>query len=270
MGYGGVTMESNRLKGVLIGAGNLAWSLAQALEKYVDFSQVYSHTPEHAADLAAIIGAEPVVDLKAIDTTAQIYIIAVADHSLPDVVEALPPVPDAIWAHTSGGIDMDVLGRLGRNIGVFYPLQTFSRGKTVDMSHVPFFIEASNAATETALMHLAGKLSDNVNRADSRVRSTLHIAGVLTCNFVNSLWSTASKLLAADGLDMNAVWPLIEETLAKAKARGPENSQTGPARRADYDVMRMHMSKLPPEDAEIYRLMSNKILNSYYDEPNQL
>lgn len=257
-----------RLRGVMIGAGNVAWTLGQALSGSggVDFCQVYAPTAAHARELAALIGAQPVTDAACIVHDADLYLISVADHAFPTLVPALPRVEDAVWAHTSGGVDATVLSPLGPNYGVFYPLQTFSRGTVVDLADVPFFIEGSNPRTTDELMRLARGLSGNVREADSRQRAVLHIAGVLTCNFVNHLWDTASGLLQRDGLDLSVVAPLIAETLDKAMRLGPHEAQTGPARRGDEAVIRRHMSMLDPDDAQLYGLMSQRIMKSFENE----
>lgn len=254
------------MRGVMIGAGNVAWTLAQALGGSVDFVQVYAPTLEHASSLASIIGAEAINDVSQMADDADFYLISVADHALASLVDVLPRVPDALWAHTSGGVDASVLSPLSDNYGVFYPLQTFSRGALVDLADVPFFIEGSTETAREQLLRLARDVSNNVREADSRLRGILHIAGVLTCNFVNHLWDTASDLLVQNGMDLSVVRPLIEETLEKAMRLGPHKAQTGPARRGDTDVIARHMSMIPPEDALLYEMLSQRIMKAYSNE----
>ncbi|MCM1110809.1 MAG: DUF2520 domain-containing protein [Clostridium sp.] len=267
-----MTADENQRRptAVMVGAGNLAWSLSQALSAAVDFRQVWAPTLGHAADLARLLGAEPLADISGMTDSADFYLVAVADNAYPEIVGRLPRTPGAVWAHTSGGIEASVLSPLSDNYGVFYPLQTFSRGKLVDCREVPIFIEGSNRRTTDFLTALARSVSDNVREADSRRRRVLHIAGVLTCNFVNHIWTTADTLLSKEGYDMSVVWPLIRETLDKAAQVGPEKAQTGPARRGDIDVMRSHMAELQADDAELYRTISKRILKHYGYEPDTL
>lgn len=258
------------MNAVMIGAGNVAWTLAQALSHYISFRQVYSPTLENAVRLAEFIDAEPIDQVNLISTDCDFYLIAVADHALPSLVESLPRVENALWAHTSGGVDLTVLSHLGNNVGVFYPLQTFRRGKLIELRDVPFFIEGNTPEAEEKLLQMASLLSDKVSIADSEKRRILHIAGVLTCNFVNNLWATADSLLQDIGSDISVVYPLIDETLAKAKAVTPYEAQTGPARRGDLDVIRSHMESLSEEDAQMYEMMSKRILKNYGYEPDSL
>ena len=59
--------------------------------------------------------------------------------------------------------------------------------------------------------------------------------------------------------------PLIAETLNKSLELGPENSQTGPAKRGDLELLDKHMEllKSDPPVAEIYKLVSQHIIDSY-------
>ena len=59
--------------------------------------------------------------------------------------------------------------------------------------------------------------------------------------------------------------PLIAETLNKSLELGPENSQTGPAKRGDLELLDKHMEllKSDPHVAEIYKLVSQHIIDSY-------
>ena len=134
-----------KMTAVLIGAGNVASSLGPALEKSgaVEIRQVYSRNKVNADELASKLhNAEGLNDLSAIVRDADIYIMSVTDDAIARIVPHLP-VNDSVWMHTSGGIGMDALSRLSSNVGVLYPLQTFTKGVDIDFSKVPFFIEGS-------------------------------------------------------------------------------------------------------------------------------
>lgn len=250
-----------------IGAGGVAWSLAQALSRFLKTGQVYSRDIANARRLTDIVGGEPVDTPEQITPGRQLYIVALADHAAADVIARLTPSPQSVWALTSGTLPMQMLAGLSDNFGVFYPLQTFSRGLTVDYSDVPVFVEGSTPFAKDFLLQLAGKITSRASEADASRRKKLHIAGVLTCNFVNHLWDTADALLQKEGLGIDVVRPLIEQSLAKIATITPHDAQTGPARRADLAVMRSHIDALPDDDLrQLYHYMSNRILKSYYPE----
>ena len=60
----------------------------------------------------------------------------------------------------------------------------------------------------------------------------------------------------------------VEECMRKMEATGdPAAVQTGPARRNDKGVMDGHTRLLSPEHSELYRTVSEKIINRYH--PNE-
>ncbi|MDE5555018.1 MAG: DUF2520 domain-containing protein, partial [Muribaculaceae bacterium] len=196
------------------------------------------------------------------ETDADLYIIAVADAAVTPIAESMPPVSGLV-AHTSGSVPLDALAPASSRTAVLYPLQTFTREASVRLDEVPFFTEASDPETLATIDCFAHRLSPKVFHADSARRKTLHIAGVLSCNFVNYLWDCTAQVLAADGYDFSVVEPLIRATLDKAVALGPRASQTGPAMRCDVEVMRQHIARLEPDMAKLYRDLTNLILKTH-------
>jgi predicted short-subunit dehydrogenase-like oxidoreductase (DUF2520 family) len=149
--------------------------------------------------------------------------------------------------------------------GVFYPLQTFSRQKAVNVSEIPFFIEGSDDEVTTLLMSLAERLTDKVYKADSKQRATLHIAAVFACNFANHLWGISADILAQSGYSFDVFKPLLQETLRKAFEMGPTAAQTGPAKRGDMNVINGHLAKLDGDRHELYELITKMILNNNHE-----
>ena len=256
-------MMSAPLPTVIIGSGNVASALAPALEQagIIDVKAVYSPTPAHAAALAAKLShAKAVSHVSQVPADAAFYLFAVRDSAISTLATELPPVPQAIVAHTSGGVDASALAPLSPHFGVFYPLQTFSLDVAVNIAEVPFFIEASDAATLRSLRSIAEAISTKVYEASSATRSRLHAAAVFACNFTNHMWAIADDILRREtGTDISVLAPLLTETLRKAAIVSPASAQTGPAIRADLPVMQRHLDMLTPREADIYTLLSRDI-----------
>lgn len=246
---------------VFIGSGNVATHLARALDKVADVTQVVSANPGHARRLASELSHCRATELHDIDTAADFYIIAVNDDAIARVSASMPAV-SGIVAHTSGSTPMQAIATRCSGHGVFYPLQTFSRGSVVDVGSVPFFIEGSDAGTAGRLTGLASLISRHVYAADSGQRATLHIAAVFASNFFNHLLVEAQTILGRDGYPIEVLHPLLQATLDKAMAIGPENAQTGPAARGDLNVIASHMARLSGTSREIYNLMSRAIADA--------
>lgn len=250
----------------IIGAGGVAWSLAQSLAEIMCVDCVFSRSIENARRLADLTGSMAVDSPEEIRTDSSLYIVALADNVAADIIRRIPKVPEAVWVITSGTLSPMILAGKSPFYGVFYPLQTFSRGQRVSLADVPFFIEGSTPRVAERLMTLARCFSDSVYYADSSLRCKLHVAGVISCNFVNHLWHTADCILRQEGLSLDVVRPLISQSLGKLSSFSPYEAQTGPARRGDMKVMKTHMAELGPEDAKLYRLLSNRILHTYFSD----
>ncbi|MBN2638832.1 MAG: DUF2520 domain-containing protein [Bacteroidales bacterium] len=245
---------------VLIGSGNVATHLAQALKQQnIAVVQVFSPNPAHAARLAHTIGTRAVSDINIIDRSADLYLISISDDQIENVSDLLPEIK-GIVAHTSGITALEALNK-HRNSGVFYPLQTFSKNRTVDLNTVPFCIEASDPETSEALTGLAKKLSSKVYPVSTEKRKQLHLAAVLVNNFPTYLYQKAMDLLNENDLDFDMLRPLITETGAKIMEMNPAAAQTGPARRGDQKTINIHKELLQhhPEILAVYELISNQI-----------
>lgn len=254
-------MKSTHYKIVLIGAGNVATHLALAFQKSGQVViQVYSKQFENAVGLAKKLNCGYTDSLKAIDKTADIYIIAVKDDAVAEVAEQLK-LRGKIVAHTSGSVEMAVLKSSSSNYGVFYPLQTFSKSNKVNMRAVPLCLEASNSATLKTLSTLAECISNNVQRINSEQRRTIHLAAVFACNFSNHMYAIAETILKSNSLSLDILKPLIEETAKKIQHASPVEMQTGPAVRNDKKTMDSHLQLLGErkEYKKLYQLISKSI-----------
>ena len=258
--------EKSLHKIVLIGAGNLATNLGKVLvSKGYSVVQVYSRTEESAKNLATTLSAAYTTSLDEVRKDATLYIVSLKDSAL---IELLPEIvadkQDSFFVHTAGSISMDIWKGYVKHYGVFYPMQTFSKGVDVSMDCVPMFVEGSNPATEQFIRSLAESITKNVSHADSELRKRLHCAAVFACNFTNHLWSVADNILRQQAsLDITYLEPLLKETLRKAMTVAPALAQTGPARRGDTAVMERHKAMLSPEDAALYDYLSKRIMKQY-------
>jgi predicted short-subunit dehydrogenase-like oxidoreductase (DUF2520 family) len=246
----------------VIGSGNVAEALALNIAGAwgVELVEVVARNAERGEAIAMAAGCD-FVEMGDEVAQADLYIIAVSDRAVAEVAEAMELSEEAIVVHTAGSVELSTLGR-GRR-GVFYPFQTFTAGRAIDLSDVPIFIEGSDEATTAALEAFAEQLSSKVYRADSHRRREIHLSGVWACNFVNALYGVAADVLhEREGLSFEVLQPLILETAHKAaEAVHPAAVQTGPARRGDNEVMARHEAMLTdkPELQEIYRLISEEI-----------
>lgn len=261
---------------VFIGAGRLASNVAPSLKQAGhNILQVYSRTLTSAENLAAEVGAEAITDLSDVKGGADVYIFAVTDSSLPALAEGVGAslrrqnvaADSYAFLHTAGSVSMSVFTDCAAHYGVFYPMQTFSKGRRVSLFEVPFFIEGNDDHTMQTAQSLAQTVSSKVYALSSEGRKHLHLAAVFACNFANHCYQLSAELLEKHHIPFEVMLPLIDETAAKVHSLPPVEAQTGPAVRFDRGVMQAQLQLLADSDfhARIYDLMSQSIHHSYQE-----
>lgn len=188
----------------------------------------------------------------------QLTILCVPDDRITNLVTELPNRP---LAYTSGSVRLDQLP--AGNLGVFYPLQSFSKNREIDLENVPFFIEAREHELGENLYELANKLSSYVGYADSEKRRHMHIAAVWINNFTNHMVYQAELYAENHSIDPEIFKPLLKETLSKLESMSAFEAQTGPARRGDKEVLRLHTQAQSGISKEMYQIISRSILETY-------
>jgi predicted short-subunit dehydrogenase-like oxidoreductase (DUF2520 family) len=258
-----IEKDIKKLSIAFLGAGNLAVNLAQSLYRNgFEIVQVYSRTEESARSLADKVKSEWVTDLKKVTSKASLYIVSLKDSAF---MELLPQIVEgkngALLVHTAGSIHIRIWEGKTDRYGVFYPMQTFSKRREVNVKEIPFFIEAARKEDAELLKAIASVLSDSVFEADSLQRKNLHLAAVFACNFTNHIYVLAADLLKKYDLPFEVMLPLIDETARKAHELPLLEAQTGPAIRYDEHVIREQLEMLSDEPAmkEIYRVLSENI-----------
>ncbi len=246
-----------------IGSGNVATHLAKNFFRngFV-ITEIYSKSLEKATLLASETKSIACNNIKNISDVSDVYIICIKDDFIPEIVQNFP-FKNKLIVHTSGSISIDDLKGFD-NYGIFYPLQTFSKEKEVNIFEVPFCIEANTKINEHKLIELGEALSENVYLINSEQRKKLHLAAVFACNFTNYMYQIANDITRKSDIDFDILKPLILETAKKIQKNTPKSMQTGPAKRKDEAVIKKHLELLTdfPEVQEIYRLITKNIIKN--------
>lgn len=246
---------------VFIGAGKLATNLSLALKgKGFSIQQVYSRTTASARFLAKKIDAGYTTNVKNIISDADIYFVALTDAAFETV---LPEINfnNGLIVHCSGSIPLSALKERSDNIGVLYPLQTFSKQRELNFKEIPIFIESDKKENVALLKKIARELSDEVVFMNSEKRKILHISAVFACNFVNHMYVAANELLQSKNIPFEVLYPLLKQTTRKVKHLTPVDAQTGPAIRYDENIIYDHLEQLQGiyDFRELYKNISKSI-----------
>ena len=196
-------------------------------------------------------------DFKNIEK-ADVYVICVSDSSIHEVSKTLN-LHNQLIVHTSGINHFNILCDNNRR-GVFYPLQTFTKGNETHELEIPMCIESEYNEDIKLLIDLCKYLNLKYYQVDYEKRKILHLAAVFSNNFSNHLYSIAYKITKNNNIDFDILKPLIQETANKILLLEPAKAQTGPARRDDMVTINNHLKLLKNDDyRNIYKTFTQLI-----------
>ncbi len=245
---------------VIIGTGNTATVLGRLLKKSGHrIVQVYGRNAVAASELAYKLDTESTNYWSVVNREADIYIIAVSDIAMEEVLHELQ-LPQKTIVHTAASVSKDIFKPDFRHYGVFYPLQSLKK-ETAHLPDTPIIIDASDTQTLELLTALAESISDIVVTADDEQRLKLHLAAVLCNNFVNHLYVLVEDYCKMEGIDFRLLVPLIKETAERVATNPASKLQTGPALRKDTQTINKHLALLEnyPRIKQFYELFTSSI-----------
>lgn len=255
-------MQNTIHKISIVGHGNVGHHLAIELSKAgIMVTHIGARNQSNAQNLAQIIEAE-ICSIENLPLD-QPVLLCVPDDEIKTVLRLINKSISV--AYTSGSVHLKDLPQR-ENLGVFYPLQTFTTTRTPNMAEVPFFIESTTRLFQDQLVQLAGSISDRVNLATSEERKKMHVVAVMVNNFTNHILYNANKYSDENKIDFNHFLPLLSETVNKLEYDSPYDAQTGPARRGDNQTIQNHIEMLNGKTKEIYILLSESIKQTYSKE----
>lgn len=246
---------------VLLGAGNVASHLYNVFSKAenVSVSQWYNRT---FASISSYANEVDLTDNLSELKEADIYIIAVSDDSIAQLSQELP-FKNRFVAHTSGSVAMHDLDKKNE-IGVFYPLQTFSKEAEIDFTEVPICVEVYEKENLQLLKDLAKAVGCKPHKITTEQRQTLHVAAVFVNNFTNQLYRIGHEICETKNIEFEILHPLIEETAKKIQNMSPFMAQTGPAKRNDKKTIKRQLKLIEKDEHEaIYKLLTSSIKKTH-------
>ena len=246
------------IKITIIGYGNVAQHLIHAFQKSDDISiqQVFARNAEQNLhqnpELNFVSNWDQLIP-------ADVFIIAVSDDSIAEVSAHLL-LKNQLVVHTSGSVALEQISSQNRR-GVFYPLQTFTKGKTVDFKAIPICIETEFSADLEILKKLAQAISEKMHIINSQQRRALHVAAVFVNNFTNHMYTLGSEICQENQVPFSILESLIAETASKITTLTPVEAQTGPAKRNDQQTISTHLDFLKGNEIRqnIYQILTQSI-----------
>lgn len=236
-----------------IGAGTVGTALATRLSsKGYRVVAVASRSQTSAANLAQAIGGCQVLDNQGVADAAELVFITTPDDAIAPVVSQIKWRVGQSVVHCSGADSTDILEparKLGAQVGVFHPLQTFASVKQAieNMPGSTFSIEAEEPLLNI-LKEMANALGGHwvVLKASDKV--IYHAAAVIACNYLVTLVKLATDLWQTFTIPPHqatqALMPLLRGTLNNIESVGIPRCLTGPIARGDSGTIRKHINAL--------------------------
>lgn len=168
----------------MIGTGNVATVLSgMLLQAGHRIVQVLGRNAEAVQTLADKCDAEGTTNFSSFQQNVPLYIIAVSDAAIPQVLAQLPPLK-GLLVHTAGSVSMQVLAAVSPNHGILYPLQSL-RKEAPPTAPVPLLTDAATPDDLALLDDVARSLSPITGHANDEQRLWLHLAAIFANNFTN-------------------------------------------------------------------------------------
>lgn len=185
--------------------------------------------------------------------------LCVPDSVVIDLIEEIPDT--CIPIICSGAVHIPDDKK--KSIGVWYPLYSFKKGQKVDWEKVPVFCEANHKEVEDTLQSLNGILGKTAFWVDSVSRSKFHLGAVFANNFTNALLMATEEVLSDYTKDdvLNALYPIIKQTITRWEKGRAKQYQTGPAVRRDKKTIDFHLEMMNnyTDEKNLYILMTEYI-----------
>jgi predicted short-subunit dehydrogenase-like oxidoreductase (DUF2520 family) len=247
-----------------IGAGRLTQALAPALARAG--YRVLLPLPlgegsgEGKNQQAMPHAARPKADQQRIVDESDLVFLAVPDSAIQDVATGLTwPQGTAAAIHASGAFGLELLAAAPLR-GAFHPLQTLPGGEA-SFDGITIAIEASTPELTCALEAMALQLDAKPLTLPPGARPLYHASAALASNYLVGLLSEAATLWQGFGLTreegLQALLPLVEQTVQNLKSKTPEQALTGPLARGDAATIRKHLQALPSaRQRNLYRQLA--------------
>ena len=216
--------------------------------------------------LDLVPGAHAVPTVAAIADDVDLVFVTVPDDVIADVAARLRLYAGQAVVHTSGALDSRVLEparAAGTHIGSFHPMVAFASQEAAltALPHATIALEG-----DEELVELLGRLASDIGAQPVRLpptgKAAYHAAAVLAAGGVTAVLDTIREIAAVMGLDeagaLRIYLPLLEQTVANARALGVAAALTGPATRGDAGTVAAHLGALAsgaPGALPVYRAL---------------
>lgn len=249
---------------VMIGAGNIAHVLGRELVRSGHRIQtIWNRNSNKAKILAEELGASYATSLDQIPKDADLYVLAVTDTAISELVSAIK-IERGILVHTAGSVSIKFLSAAASRYGVIWPMKMI-RSNMKQLGSCTIIVDGESADTMEQLQQIVRPFAERVATANDQMRMKMHLIAAITSNFSNHIYHLAADYCDKEDIDFSLFYPIIETTAVQIQTNNPADVQAGPAFRGDKITIEKHRSLLTdtPFLLRIYDEISKSILEKF-------
>lgn len=246
----------------IIGTGNIAWFLGNRLVTGRHHCiGVYGRNAEATTSLAEALLADKHGRINEIrDGDADICFMAVSDAAIPQIAGKLS-LKKTMLVHTAGALDLESIKSAAKDRAVFWPVYSILKNNQPTHRNIPCAWEASSDKAARYIQSMGHAVSDILFEAKYEQRKWLHLAAVMSNNFITHLIAICEQICADNNLPFSTLSPIIDQTFSRIKSSSAQNVQTGPAIRHDTNTIVEQIALLSnhPQWQSVYEAMTKSI-----------
>ncbi len=226
----------------IIGLGKVGLSLSLYLkEKNIDFFW-WTRSLNKKREFENLIGKAKDSPISLFEDADFIF-LSIKDDEIENFLKDLNLKLDKekFSVHLSGSLPLSILNPLKEKnfkIGSFHPIQTFPLPSSLNFKN----IYASFIGDEEIYEILKDLFKNDVKiiKVNEEQKFLIHVASTVSSNFFVFLLKKAEEILKKGEMNLEILFPLIQNTFENVKKEGTHKSITGPAKRRDYNTIFLH------------------------------
>ena len=272
-------MEGDSMQIGIIGAGKVGCSMGRYMREHGLFLVgYYSRSIESSEEAGTFTDTKVFEDLESIIMACDMLCIATPDDAIAEVWAEVQRIAEEypetcslehkVLCHFSGSLSSDVfsgIDSMGASGCSIHPMSAFSDRFTsyYKLKDVIFTMEGQHEACRV-LTEVFSLLGNKVLRIKPEKKILYHCAASLVSNFMIGLYQMGLDLLEDCGISKEEgeelFQPLVKKNVQQMLWDGAAEALTGPIERGDAGTVQKHLSVLEEPDAQIYRLLGQKVL----------
>lgn len=250
----------------IVGAGAVGSALGVALTRAGwPIAAVASRDPVRRERFKELVGGtRAFAEVTPLLDEVELIILAVPDDVIEPLARSIRLYSGQALIHTSGALGAEVLEpamAAGTQVGSFHPLVAFAdTERAVEALHGATVAVEGDDQLVALLGEMAAAIGAHAVRLAPGTKAAYHAAAVLAAGGFVALLDAIAELGRVTGLDeagsLAVYGPLIEQTLANARALGIRSALTGPMTRGDVGTLEAHLAALAahaPDVLPLYR-----------------